>query len=98
MTIRSAYAWISTGRPTALAFTEYLLLSKRTRQVFDTEAGSAWKPSNRPRYGTRFGRSLLEYVPHCLIWSFRMGMRLGVGDALVQQPGRSATLPPPASG
>jgi hypothetical protein len=31
------------------ALTEYLLLSKRTRQVFDTEAGSAWKPSNRPR-------------------------------------------------
>src|SRR5271166_511250 len=48
---------MSTGRPTALAFTEYLLLSKRTRQVFDTDAGSAWKPSNRPRYGTRFGRS-----------------------------------------
>jgi len=27
---------------------EYLLLSNRTRQVFDTEAGTAWKPSNRP--------------------------------------------------
>jgi hypothetical protein len=38
----------STGRPTALAATEYLLLSKRTRQVFDTDAGTLWKPSNRP--------------------------------------------------
>jgi hypothetical protein len=34
--------------PTALAVTEYLLLSKRTRQVFETEAGTAWNPSNRP--------------------------------------------------
>ena len=48
---------MSTGRPTALALTEYLLLSKRTRHVFDTEAGSAWKPSKRPRYGISFGRS-----------------------------------------
>ena len=30
---------ISTGRPTALALTKYLLLSKRTRQVFDTMRG-----------------------------------------------------------
>jgi hypothetical protein len=29
---------ISTGRPTALAATEYLLLSKRTRHVLDAEA------------------------------------------------------------
>ena len=42
-------AWMSTGRPTALALTEYRLLSNRTRQVFDTEAGSAWNPSKRPR-------------------------------------------------
>jgi hypothetical protein len=33
------------GRP----LTEYLLLSNRTRQVFDTEAGKAWNPSKRPR-------------------------------------------------
>lgn len=25
---------------------EYLLLSKRTRQVFETDAATAWKPSN----------------------------------------------------
>jgi hypothetical protein len=31
---------MSTGWPIALALTEYLLLSKRTRQVFDTEAGT----------------------------------------------------------
>ncbi len=34
--------------PTALAATEYLLLSKRTRQVLETDAGTAWKPSNGP--------------------------------------------------
>ncbi len=49
-----AIGWIAqfivfgAGRPTALALTEYLLLSKRTRQVFETDAGTAWKPSNRP--------------------------------------------------
>jgi hypothetical protein len=31
-----------------VAATEYLLLSKRTRQVFETDAGTAWNPSNRP--------------------------------------------------
>ena len=36
-------------KPMAPALTEYLFLSKRTRQVFDTEAGRAWNPSNRPR-------------------------------------------------
>jgi hypothetical protein len=39
----------STGRPTAAAETEYLLLSKRTRQVFETDAVTAWKPSKGPR-------------------------------------------------
>jgi hypothetical protein len=57
-------------------------LSNRTRQVFDTEAGSAWKPIRdevRPL--------LLEDLPHRLIRSFRMGMHLGVSDALVGQAG-----------
>jgi hypothetical protein len=36
------------GRPTALDSTEYLLLSKRTVQVFNTDAGMQWKPSKRP--------------------------------------------------
>ena len=40
--------WAETGRPTALDSTEYLLLSKRTVQVFDTDAGMQWKPSKRP--------------------------------------------------
>ena len=44
---------MSTGRPTALAATEYLLRSKRTRQVLETEARTAWKPSKAPRYGMR---------------------------------------------
>src|SRR4029453_19327563 len=48
---------MSTGRPMALALTEYLLLSKRTRQVFETDACTSWKPSKRPRYGTSFCRS-----------------------------------------
>lgn len=30
-----------TGRPTVIAMTEYLLLSKCTRQIFDTDAGRA---------------------------------------------------------
>jgi hypothetical protein len=32
---------------TALAATEDLLLSKRTRRVLETDAGTAWNPSNR---------------------------------------------------
>jgi hypothetical protein len=40
---------VSTGRPTAAAETEYLLVSKRTRQVLETEAWTAWKPSKGPR-------------------------------------------------
>ncbi len=36
-------AWPSTGRPTALPATEYLLLSKRTRLVFETDAVTAWR-------------------------------------------------------
>jgi hypothetical protein len=40
-------AWMSTDRPMALALTEYLLLSKRTRQVFETDACISWKPSKR---------------------------------------------------
>jgi magnesium-transporting ATPase (P-type) len=34
--------------PPRRPITEYLLLSKRTRQVFETDAGTAWNPSNRP--------------------------------------------------
>ena len=44
-----AATWMSTGRPTALALTECLLLSNQFRQVFDTEAGKAWNPSKQPR-------------------------------------------------
>src|SRR6516162_562651 len=45
------------NNPAVLAATEYLLLSKRTRQVLETEAGTAWKPANRPAWGSSFGRS-----------------------------------------
>jgi hypothetical protein len=34
--------------PDKLAATEYLLSSKRTKRVFETDAGAAWNPSNRP--------------------------------------------------
>jgi len=47
----------STGRPTALAITEYLLPSKLTRQVLDTEATVARKQSKVPRYGISAARS-----------------------------------------
>jgi hypothetical protein len=44
-------------RPTAREATEYLLLSKRSRQVFETEACVARNPSNRLPIGTSWGRS-----------------------------------------
>src|SRR5271166_5546575 len=46
--------------PTALALTEYLLLSNSTRQVFDTEAGNAWNPS---AIGNELWPLVLEHVP-----------------------------------
>ncbi len=47
----------STGRPTAREATEYLTLSKRTRQVLDTAAVLAWKPLKQPALATRCGLS-----------------------------------------
>ena len=61
-------------------------MSKRTRQVFDTEAGSAWKPSKRPRYGNELRPLLLEHLPDRPLRSLGMGVRLGVSDAFVEQP------------
>src|SRR5712672_1827876 len=61
--MRSAWAWTSTGRPTALAATEYLLLSKRTRQVFETDACTAWNPSN-PLFGPHRERLLIARNTH----------------------------------
>lgn len=37
------------GRPTAPSASEYLLLSSHTRQVLETDAGTAWKPPNHKR-------------------------------------------------
>ena len=37
--------------------------------------------------GDKLRPLLLEHLPHRLIRPLRMGMRLGVGDALVHQPG-----------
>src|SRR5262245_42882621 len=36
---------------------EYLLVSKRTIQVLETDAGAVWKPSKRPPTGTSLDRS-----------------------------------------
>lgn len=45
------------SRSAASEWTEYLSRSNRAGQVFDTDADTAWKPSNRPRYGINIGRS-----------------------------------------
>ena len=37
--------------------------------------------------GDKLRPLLLEHLPHRLLGPFRMGMRLGVGDAFVDQPG-----------
>ena len=36
--------------------------------------------------GNEFGPLPLERLPHCLVGTFGMGVRLGEGDALVEQP------------
>lgn len=41
--------------------TEYLLVSNRTKQVFETAACVAWNPSNAPRIGTSWGRSVSNF-------------------------------------
>ena len=80
-----APAWISTGRPTAREAAEYLLLSKRTRQVLETEACLARKPSNRLPSGTSCARGL-EDLPDRPIGQLRVLVRLGGEDGLVKQP------------
>jgi hypothetical protein len=62
-------------------------------------AGTLWKPSKRPTYGTRWGRIrhcartngaqwlILEHLPDRLVGLFHMAVRLCVGHAFVQQPG-----------
>ena len=57
MTIRSAWARTSTGRPTVRAATLYWLLLKHTRRVSDSAAEVAWKLSKGPRYAIKKGRS-----------------------------------------
>ena len=78
---------MSTGRPTALALTEYLLLSNRTRQVFDTEAGKRVEPVEAAAIGNELRPLFLEDLPDRPVGPFGMGMRLGPGDAFVHEPG-----------
>src|SRR5215469_13693116 len=70
----------------ARAATEYLLLSKRTRQVLDTEACVARNPSNRLLIGTSLVRSASN-LPDRPVGHFRMPVGLGVSDTPVEQLG-----------
>lgn len=68
--------------PDSEAATENLLLSKHTRQVFETDAGTAWAGIGdelRP-----FG---FERLANCLLCQLLMAMRLSIGDALIEQLG-----------
>ena len=62
---------MSTGRPTALALTEYLLLSNRTRQVFDTEAGKRVEPVETAAIGNELRPLFLEHLPDRLVREVR---------------------------
>jgi hypothetical protein len=73
------------GRPTAREATEYLLLSKRTSQVLETEACVARNPSNRLPNGTSCARSASKTCPDRPIGQLRVLVRLGAEDALVEQ-------------
>jgi hypothetical protein len=64
------------GRPTARATTEYLLLSKRTRQVLETEACVVRNPSNRPLIGTSLARSAPKTCQ--IVWSVSSGCRFAL--------------------
>ena len=72
---RDLGARISTGRPTALALTEYLLVSKRTRQVFATVAGVPMALA--PWGGGRHGMETVE----------RAGIRDQARPFGLEQPG-----------
>src|SRR5580693_602954 len=77
---------MSTGRPTALAFTELVVveahqagLRHRRRQRVEAVEPATIRDEIWPL--------LLEDVPYRLVRPFRMGMHLGVGDTFVGQPG-----------
>ena len=66
--------------------TEYSLLSNRTRQVFETDDWTPWKPSKAPPIASRLGRSVAKDLPDRAIGQLGMLVRLGVGDASVEKP------------
>lgn len=59
--------------------TEYLLLSKRTVQVFDTEAGTQWTDVTHETGALGF-----KHLPDRLRRLFRAAMGLGIGNALIE--------------
>ena len=74
------------GAADGVALTEYLLLWTAPGRSSTTEAGSAWNPSKRPRYGMSFGRSASKNFPDRLVGPLGMGVRFGPGKALVEKP------------
>ena len=77
---------MSTGRPTALALTEYLLLSKRD------EAGlrHRWKHMESVEAATVFNELrplVLERLSNRLLRPLGMGVRLGPRETPVDKPG-----------
>jgi len=71
-----------------------LLLSNRTKQVFETDVGLAWKPSKGPLIGTS-----LEGPPDRAVGQLGMLVRLGISDVSAEPTRRSArhSSPPAAA-
>ena len=78
---------MSTGRPTALALTEYRLLSNRTRQVFDTEAGRGVESVEAAAIANEPRALLLEHLPDRPPALLGVSVRLGPDDTFVDEPG-----------
>src|SRR5271165_4080556 len=78
---------MSTGRPTALALTEYLLLSKRTRHVFDTEARQRMEAVEAAAIRDQLRPFLFEDLPDRPLGPLRMGVRFRPGQTFMEEPG-----------
>jgi len=77
---------MSDGRPTALALTEYLLLSNRTRQVFDTEP-EAHGTVEAAAIGNELRPLLLDTSPDRLVGPLGMACALVQAMHLSMEPG-----------
>ena len=77
-----------TGRRTARAFTEYLLLWNQIRQVLDTASSTASEAVEAAARVNELLRFVLENLPDRAAAAFWMTMRLGVSDStLFEEPG-----------